>query len=197
MQLIHYNSTLKFPAPSAITVGSFDGVHLGHQFLLRQMNDFARQNYYKTVVVTFDPHPQEILQTQPNFFLINTFEQKITLLEKNGVDAVFIIPFSKEFSKKHATEFLEGDILSRINMRAAFLGPNHHFGTKREGDVHTLKSICEEKNIKTIMTKEFKVGDTKIRSTLIREYLARNDWQNAERFLGHKTYVCPVPQRST
>ena len=191
MQLIHYDSIQRINDPSAITVGSFDGVHLGHKFLLRQMNDFARQNYYKSVVVTFTPHPQEILHTQPNFFLINTFEQKITLLEKSGIDVVYVIPFSETFSQKNASEFFEGDILSRIKVRAVFLGPNHHFGKQREGDINTLISLCEEKKIKTVMTQEFKMNDMKIRSTQVRQYLAQNDWRHAEELLGHKVYMRP------
>ena len=191
MQLIHYDSIQTINDPSAITVGSFDGVHLGHKFLLQQMNDFARQNYYKSIVVTFEPHPQEVLRSQPNFFLINTFEQKITLLEKSGVDAVFVIPFSKEFSQKTAAEFFEGDILTRIKVRAVFLGPNHHFGKQREGDINTLVSLCEEKKIRTVMTQEFRMNDMNIRSTLVRQYLARDDRRGAEELLGHKIYIEP------
>jgi len=189
MNLIHYNDTQQIIEPSVITVGSFDGVHSGHQSLLRQVNNYAQQNNCKSVVVTFDPHPQEVLQTNSNFFLINTFEQKISLFEKFGIDTVFAIPFSKAFSQKTAIEFFSAYIFSKINVKAIFIGPNHHFGKKREGNADILTSLCEEKDIELIMTQEFKIDGFEVRSTLIRKYLAQKDWQNAEKLMGHDVYV--------
>ena len=176
------------PSPSVITIGSFDGVHLGHQSLLQQMNDFAHQNNYKSVVVTFDPHPQEVLQTNPNFFLINSFEQKITLFEKFGIDTVFVIPFSTEFAQKSASEFFLSYIFPKINVKAIFIGPNHHFGKKREGNANILTRLCKKKNIELIMAQEFKVDGVEVRSTRIRKYIKQNDWQNAEMLMGHTIF---------
>jgi len=189
MQLIHYNNSQQLLEPSVITVGSFDGVHLGHQSLLQQVNDFAHQNNYKSVVVTFNPHPQEVLQTNPNFFLINTFEQKIALFEQFGIDTVFVIPFSAEFAQKTANEFFSTYIFPKINVKAFFIGPNHHFGKKREGNADILIRLCEEKNIELIMAQEFKIDGLEVRSTLIREYIKQNDWQNAEKLIGHNVYI--------
>jgi riboflavin kinase/FMN adenylyltransferase len=188
MNLIHFNNTIPLSAPSVITVGSFDGVHLGHQALLKQVNQYAQQNNCVSVVVTFDPHPQEVLQTNPNFFLIHSFEQKMTLFEQFGINAVFVIPFSKEFSQKSAHDFFEEYIFSKINVQAVFMGPNHHFGKQREGNADTLTQICEKKDIKLIMTGEFIVEGLEVRSTLIRKYLAQKDWQNAEKLMGHTMY---------
>jgi riboflavin kinase/FMN adenylyltransferase len=188
MQLINYNNTQKILTPSIITVGSFDGVHLGHQALLQQVNNYAHKNNCKSVVVTFDPHPQEVLKANSNFFLINSFEQKIALFEKFGVDTVFVIPFSKEFSQKTAMEFFEDYIFSKINVKAVFMGPNHHFGKQREGNADTLTSICKEKNIELFTTKEFIIDEHEVRSTQIRKYLEKNDWENAEKLMGHKNY---------
>jgi len=188
MQLIHFNNAQQITTPSAITVGSFDGVHLGHQALLQQVNSFAHQNNCQSVVVTFNPHPQEVLQINPDFFLINTFEQKIALFEKFGIDMVVIIPFSKEFSQKTANEFFENYIFSKINVKAVFMGPNHHFGKRREGNADTLHSICKEKNIKLFTTQEFIRDGQEVRSTQIRKYLEKKEWKNAEKLMGHKFY---------
>jgi riboflavin kinase/FMN adenylyltransferase len=187
--LLHYNNTQKILEPSVITVGSFDGVHLGHQALLQQVNDYARQNHCKSVVVTFNPHPQEVLQTNTDFFLINSFDQKITLFEKFGIDTVFVIPFSKTFAQKTATDFFSAYIFSKINVKAVFIGPNHHFGKQREGNAETLTCLCENKKIELVMTKEFKVDGFEVRSTLIRKYLEQNDWQYAEKLMGHNVYL--------
>jgi riboflavin kinase/FMN adenylyltransferase len=175
--------------PSVITIGCFDGVHLGHQSLFQQVNDYARQHSYKSVVVTFNPHPQEILQTNSNFFLINTFEQKMALFERFGIDTVFVIPFSKEFAQKSAVTFFEEDIFSKINVKAIFMGPNHHFGKQREGNADTLIHLCKEKNIEIITTQEFIIDGYEIRSTQIRKYLKQNDRKNAEKLMGHDVYI--------
>jgi FAD synthase len=144
------------------------------------------------MVVTFNPHPQEVLQTNLNFFLINTFEQKITLFEKFGIDTVLVIPFSKEFSQKSAHDFFEEHIFSKINVKAVFMGPNHHFGKKREGNADTLTSICKEKNIELFTTQEFIIDGHEVRSTQIRKYLAQKDWENAEKLMGHEIYNLKV-----
>lgn len=189
MNLIYYNETYQILEPSVITVGSFDGVHLGHQSLLQQVNDYACQNNCKSVLITFNPHPQEVLQTKSDFFLINTFEQKIALFEKFGIDMVYVIPFSKTFSQKTANDFFATDIFSKINVKAIFLGPNHHFGKQREGDAGTLARLCEKRKIQVIVAQEFKVNGVDVRSTLIRKYLNQNDWQNAENLMGHNIYM--------
>jgi len=189
MNLLHYNPQHQLLDPSVITVGSFDGVHLGHQDLLRQICGFVQQKNYKSVVVTFNPHPQEVLQNRSDFFLINSFEQKIVLFEKLGIDTVFVIPFTKELSQSAAYPFFEEYIFSKINVKSIFMGPNHHFGKQREGDAHTLSALCEEKGIKLVETQEFTMNECKVRSTLIRSYLEQKDFENAEKLMGHDLYM--------
>ena len=189
MNIINYNNTPQITEPSAITVGSFDGVHLGHQALLQQVKNYAHQNDCKSVLITFNPHPQEVLQMQSNFFLINSFEQKIILFERFGIDTVYVVPFSKTLSQTTATDFFEDYIFSKINVKAIFLGPNHHFGKQREGNADTLVQLCEERKIELIMTQEFKMNGLNVRSTLIRNYLAQHDRQNAEKLMGHQVYI--------
>jgi riboflavin kinase/FMN adenylyltransferase len=189
MTLIHYNNNQLITEPSVITVGSFDGVHLGHQALLQQVNDYAQQNHYQSVIITFNPHPQEVLKTKSNFFLINTFEQKIALFEKMDIDTVFVIPFTQELSQTTAHDFFEKYIFSKINVKAVFTGPNHHFGKQREGDADMLTHICKEKNIEFITTQEFKINDVNVRSTIIRNYLEQNNLKSVEKLTGHALYT--------
>ena len=189
MKLLYNASPNFLTEPSVITVGSFDGVHLGHQALLQQVKNFARQHRYQSVIITFDPHPQEVLQNKSNFFLINSFEQKITLFEKLGIDTVFVIPFTTELAQTTALQFFEEYVFSKINVKAIFMGPNHHFGKQREGNAHTLSSICAEKGIEIILAQEFKMNENKVRSTLIRNCLEQNDWETAEKMLGHNLYL--------
>ena len=189
LNLKPYTNSLHLPLPSVITVGSFDGVHLGHQVLLQQVTHYAKQNHCQSVLITFDPHPQQVLQTKPDFFLINTLEQKITLFEKMGIDTVVVIPFSKTLSQKSAIAFFEEYILTRINVKAVFMGPNHHFGKQREGNAETLSQLCATNGIEIISTQEYKVNEIQVRSTLIRKYLAQKDFQNAEKLMGHSIYT--------
>jgi riboflavin kinase/FMN adenylyltransferase len=189
MHLINHNTQQKILEPSVITVGSFDGVHLGHQSLFMQMNNYAKMNNCKSVVITFNPHPQEVLQNKPDFFLINSFEQILQLFEKYGIDIVYVIPFSEEFSKKTANQFFEEVLFPRINVKAVFLGPNHHFGKQREGNADTLHRLCEKREIEVVVAQEYKAGSVEVRSTLIRKYLKENDRQNAEKLMGHNIVV--------
>jgi len=188
MNLIHYNKNQQILEPSVITVGSFDGVHLGHQSLFTKMNNYSKMNNCKSVVITFNPHPQEVLQNKPDFFLINSFEQVLQLFKKFGVDMTYVIPFSEEFSKKSAIQFFEEDIFSTFNVKAIFLGTNHHFGKQREGDAETLRQLCEKRNIEVVVAQKYKVGSVEVSSTLIRKYLKENDFQNAEKLMGHNIY---------
>jgi len=174
--------------PAVITVGSFDGVHSGHQALFKEMNLYAKKNNCKTVVITFNPHPQEVLQNKPDFFLINSFDQILQLFEIFNIDAVSVIPFSKEFSQKKPELFFKEDILDKLNVKAIFMGPNHHFGKQREGDADTLTRLCKENNIELIITPEYKIDGVEVRSTLIRRYLTQKDWHYAEKLMGHNIY---------
>jgi riboflavin kinase/FMN adenylyltransferase len=88
-----------------------------------------------------------------------------------------------------ANEFFSAYIFSKINVKAVFMGPNHHFGKQREGNADTLTQICKEKNIELVMTNEFKVNDVNVRSTLIRKYLAQYDFQSGEKLMGHSCYT--------
>jgi riboflavin kinase/FMN adenylyltransferase len=186
---MQYNTQQQIREPSVITVGSFDGVHLGHQSLFAQMNHYAKELNYKSVVVTFNPHPQEVLQNKPDFFLINSFQQILLLFEKFGIDIVYVIPFSIDFSEKTALQFFEEDIFSKINVKSVFLGPNHHFGKQREGDADTLHLLCKKRNIEVVVAQEFKVDGLEVRSTLVRKYLKQKDWQKAEQLMGHGMYI--------
>jgi riboflavin kinase/FMN adenylyltransferase len=188
MNVLHYNNNPQIFELSVITAGSFDGVHLGHRALLQQVKNYAHQHNCKSVLITFNPHPQEILKTQPNFLLINSLEQKITLFERFGIDTVYIIPFSKTLAQTPATDFFEDYIFSKINVKAVFLGPNHHFGKQREGNADTLTRLCAERDIELIMTQEFKINGQNVRSTLSRNCLLQNDTQNAEKLMGHNLY---------
>lgn len=174
----------KFVNP-VVTVGSFDGVHLGHRKILQQLKDSAARLNGVSVVITFDPHPQQLLNPNSDFFLINTPEEKIKLLEKEEIDYLIIIPFTKEFSEMSSTEYFEKIIVNTIRAKAIVMGPNHSFGKNREGNYDSVVDIAKRENIEIIKIPEYIVKDCAVRSAIIRKHISKKDFKTAEELLGH------------
>lgn len=188
MQVI--NNIAQFPKieNAVVTVGSFDGVHLGHHKLFQQLKETTQTHNGKSVVITFEPHPQKVLQKDSSFFCINTFEQKVELLEREQVDYLLIIPFTKQFSEMSSTQFIQKILIDIIGTKILIMGPNHNIGRNREGDFPSIRTICEEKNISVVLIDECTIHDIAIRSTEIRRAILRKDFATAETLLGHTKY---------
>jgi riboflavin kinase / FMN adenylyltransferase len=185
MQIIKSIDNIPAFVNPVVTVGSFDGVHLGHRKILQQLRDTASRLKGVSVVVTFDPHPQQLLNPNSDFFLINTPEEKIKLLKKENIDYLIIIPFSKQFSEMSFTEYFEKIIVTAIRAKAIVMGPNHSFGKNREGNHETVMDIAKRENIEIIMIPEYIVKDCAVRSAKIRKHIVNKDYEIAEELLGH------------
>lgn len=173
----------EFRAP-VVTVGSFDGVHLGHRQIFNYLKQNAARYNGESVVVTFDPHPQEILHPGSDFFRINSQEENIRLIAEIGVDALVVLAFTKEFAELSFSDFLEF-LTKKIGARAIVMGPNHNFGKNREGNCKTMEKICAKCGIEIILIPEFMMEDNKVRSSKIRECIKNQDFETAEQLLGH------------
>lgn len=171
---------------AVITIGSFDGVHLGHRKILEKLNALARACAGETIVITFDPHPRAILQPgDTGFKLITTTSEKISLLEKQGIDNVVVVPFSKEFAKQSASAYVEDFLIRNFQPKHIVIGYDHRFGNNREGNLAFLKSY-EEKGgfiVDEIAVEE--VDAIAVSSSKIRKALDATDVQKANRLLGH------------
>ena len=134
-----------------LTIGSFDGVHLGHQSILRRMVTLAKEIGGESVVVTFYPHPRNVVfPNDKKIFLLNSPEEKSEEFRKAGIDHLVIIPFSVEFSQLHPREYIEKFLLAKFNPEFIVLGYDHKFGLNRRGDISMLKNYEKEGNFKVI-----------------------------------------------
>lgn len=164
-------------ANPAVTVGSFDGVHAGHRSILCTLAETARKNGGESVVVTFDPHPRQVVGTD-GVALLNTLEEKLFLLERLGVDNVLVVRFTPEFSRLSSDEFLKTYLVEGIGARSVVTGYNHRFGRGREGEGDRLKPFFE-----VIRVPKQEVADHKVSSTVIREAIRAGDLAAANRAL--------------
>lgn len=167
-----------------VTVGSFDGVHLGHQQILNFLKAAAAKYNGESVVITFYPHPQQVLHPEKDFFLINTPEENSKLIKEQGIDNLIIINFTPQFSQLTFDQFLNL-LIEKIGMRALVMGPNHNFGKNREGNSNSMREICEKNSIEIIQIPEFILEENKVRSSKIREHLINKEIEQAEQLLGH------------
>lgn len=169
----------------AITTGVFDGVHLGHQGILKRLNDAAKAIQGESVVVTFWPHPRLVLRQDQSIKLLNTLEEKLKLLENNGVQHVVIIPFTEEFSKNTSSQFVEDIIVNSLHVRHFIIGYNHHFGKGREGNFDAMLEFSKKYGFVVDRLEMQTVHDKKISSSIIRNYLNEGDVSSANNCFGY------------
>lgn len=162
------------------TMGSYDGVHSGHRELLQQVVALAKRENTQSVVLTFDPHPRYVLGSGANLQLLNTLEEKIYLLERQGIDNLIVVPFTEEFSQKRPIEFIEENILP-LGISTLVVGYNHRFGHNKEGDFNYLESRAEQ--LKIHMVEQHLVQESKVSSTIIRQLIAKGMMQRAAQLL--------------
>lgn len=169
-----------------VTTGTFDGVHLGHQKIISRLKDAAREENGETVLLTFSPHPRMVLFPDDNELkLLNTLPEKITLLEKYGVDHLIIYPFTKEFSRLTSTEFVRNILVNSIQTKRLVIGYNHHFGRNREGSFEHLKEYGPLYGFEVEEIPAKDIDHIQISSTKIRNALLTGDIKTATSYLGH------------
>lgn len=170
-------------ASSALTIGSFDGVHLGHQDLVRRLVESAAANGWPSVVLSFHPHPAVVLGKRERAFYINTPEEKAALLGELGVDHVVTHTFDLEFSKLEPEEFL--DLLQRqLAFRQLWAGQDFAFGHERRGDRHFLEQASAERDFELCVAPPVKLDGEVVSTTRVREALRSGDVARARGYLG-------------
>jgi riboflavin kinase/FMN adenylyltransferase len=168
-----------------VTSGTFDGVHLGHQKILIQIKESARQLKGETVLITFWPHPRLVLYPeQHNLRLLSTFEEKTKLLEQFGVDHLITIPFTHEFSQMSSREFIEKVLVQKIKTKKLIIGYDHRFGKNREGSFEYLQANSAEFGFEMEEISRQEVDYIGVSSTKIRKALEEGDLETAKGYLG-------------
>jgi len=184
-----YQNIQDFEAVSypIVTIGTFDGVHLGHQSIFAKMKEEAAKTGGETVVITFFPHPRLVLyQDSVNLKFINTREKKIERLEKVGIDHLVIIPFTKEFSHNSSEQFVTDYVVKYVHPAKIIIGYDHHFGRNREGNIHLLESLKEKSGYQVEQVLPYYVDGTPVSSTRIRDLLHDGNVKEANRMLGYE-----------
>lgn len=169
---------------SVITLGNFDGVHLGHQELVRMVIRRARETGAASMVVTFRPHPLKILAPDKCPPLISIYEEKIKLFERLGIDVLVKIPFTVEFSSMTPEDFVKNILCDTLGAREIFVGCNYRFGRARMGDVQTLRRLGERYGFAVREVEQVSLGGEVISSTKIRTLLREGEVEHAARLLG-------------
>lgn len=171
---------------AVVTIGTFDGVHLGHQAIFKKMKALAQSVGGQTVVVTFSPHPRQVLNIDSsNLRFITTPEEKLRKFEEFGIDNVLIINFTKEFSRTPSEVFIKDYIIDNLKPAYIVVGYDHHFGKNRMGDFDLLSDLKRKYNFKVERVAAQDVEHIAISSTKIRNALAQGNVKSANRLLGY------------
>ena len=184
---VHYSfeSYINIKKP-VVTVGTFDGVHIGHQTIIERLKTIAKKIDGETVLLTFYPHPRKvILNDQSNLKLINTKNEKIKLLEQYGLDHLFIHPFNEEFSRISPTSYVRDLLVNQLKTNHLVIGYNHQFGRNREGNLTLLTELSSiyDFNIEEISAQQ--INEIKVSSTKIRAAIEAGNIATANNYLGH------------
>lgn len=173
-----------------MTIGTFDGVHFGHQKIIERLVFEAKKVKKKSVLLTFFPHPRMVLQKDASIELINTIDERASLLEKTGLDYLIIHPFSKAFSRTSAFEFVRDILVNQLNISKLIIGYDHHFGKNREGNITQLTDYSHlyDFNVEEIPAQD--IDDVSVSSTKIRKALHLGNLRTANTYLGYNFMLC-------
>jgi len=169
-----------------VTLGIFDGVHLGHIAIIRRLLSYSREINGESVVMTFDPHPRMVLDNSPGIIsLLTTPEEKQELIAAAGVDHLVIIDFTTVFSSIPATAFVKNILADKIRTRILIVGHDHHFGYKGGGDYNSIKEFALEEGIITEQVGKLEIDGVVVSSSAIRDALLDGNIELANRLLGY------------
>jgi riboflavin kinase/FMN adenylyltransferase len=171
--------------PSVVSIGNFDGVHLGHVRLLALLKDKAQALGAKATAMTFEPHPHEFFSPQNAPPKLLRWREKFEKLSDAGVDQVFSLRFNESLSQTSAEDFVRKYLVEGIGVRHVVIGDDFRFGRKRAGDVHLLRSLGEQWNFSISTVETYLIGDERVSSTRIRDMLKQDDFDTAQSLLGY------------
>jgi riboflavin kinase/FMN adenylyltransferase len=183
MKVVRNRDEIPYEKNTILTLGSFDGVHRAHRELLAEVVRMAREQNGRSLVVTFDPHPKEVLTGMPAS-LLTTLEEKEAICRDLGIDLFYVIPFTYEFSRQSSREFFVSYFIERIGVSVVVEGYDHHFGRDREGSIEELLRLGKEFEFSVVAMKPVYVGEEIVSSSKIRQHLVAGEVEKATRLLG-------------
>ncbi|WP_010181439.1 bifunctional riboflavin kinase/FAD synthetase [Aquimarina agarilytica] len=176
-----YNNKIK----SAVTIGTFDGVHIGHKKIIERLNLAAKQNNLESIILTFFPHPRMILQKDTDIKLINTMDERSEILEQSGLNHLVIHPFSEEFSQLSAEEYVKQMLVKYLKAKKIIIGYDHRFGKGRTADINDLVNYGNEFGFDVEEISKQEIEDVAVSSTKIRKALLNGEIEKANTYLGY------------
>jgi riboflavin kinase/FMN adenylyltransferase len=186
---VHYNiENLPAFKKAIITIGTFDGVHKGHQQVIEAMKKESKKNNGETVIITFHPHPRKIVEQNSSLQLINTLEEKITLLHNQEIEHLVVVPFNELFATQTAEEYIENFLIAKFHPEIIIIGYDHHFGKDRKGNFQLLKKQSAKFNYRLIEIPEHVLKEIAISSTKIRNAIKNSEIEIANNLLGYSFF---------
>tara|TARA_R110000868_G_scaffold124755_1_gene329599 strand:- start:288 stop:1214 length:927 start_codon:yes stop_codon:yes gene_type:complete len=179
-------SKYKEEYPTVITIGTFDGVHIGHLKILNKIINHAKSTELKSSVLTFFPHPRMVLQKDTDIKLLNTIDEKVSILERLGLDILIIHPFTIEFSRLTATEFVRDILVNTLNIKKVIIGYDHRFGRNRNANITDLIAFGNALDFTVDEIPAQEIDDVSVSSTKIRKALEDGDIVTANSYLGYE-----------
>jgi len=193
LKIYHSLSDFKGSEYAVITVGTFDGLHLGHQKIINRMKTLSEENNGETILITFDPHPRLVLhENSKNLKFINTQQRKFDLLEKLGMDHIIIVPFTKEFAQTSSEDFIKEYLVEKLEVKKLIVGYDHHFGNNREGNYDQLHILGQKYGFEVEEIKAQYIDDIAVSSTQIRNALMAGNVKKANTMLGYEYSITGV-----
>ena len=168
-----------------LSLGMFDGVHLGHVSIINQLKEIAQKYDLETAILTFWPHPRKVFNPNDELHLLNTLDEKIALLEKAGIEVVFLQEFDENFRNLTGEEFIEQILVEKLNVKHVIIGYDHVFGKNKSGNFDLLQQLSEKLGYDVAQLKAVKEGDFNISSTKIRNCLGNGNIIGANKMLGY------------
>ena len=175
--------SFKSDKPTVITIGTFDGVHAGHKKIIEKLVNTAKLSNMESAILTFFPHPRMVLQNESDIKLINTIEERTQILKSFGIDHLIIHPFTHQFSRLTALEFVRDILVNTLNAKKIIIGYDHRFGRNRTADINSLKQFGKQFDFEVEEIGQQEIEDVAVSSTKIRKALLEGKVEKANRYL--------------
>ncbi len=174
---------------AVITIGTFDGVHLGHRQIIESLKEEAKKANGESIIITFHPHPRKVVSSViMGLRLINTLEERIELLEKTGIDHLVIVPFTEFFANQEAEDYISDFLVNNFKPHTIIIGYDHRFGKERSGDYKMMEEKAIEFNYQLKEIPEHILNTIKVSSTNIRNAILHSNIEEANNFLGYRFF---------
>jgi len=170
---------------TVVTIGTFDGVHIGHQKIIERLVNAAKAGNLESAILTFFPHPRMVLQKDADLKLINTIRERKDILEQTGIDHLIVHPFTQQFSRLSAREFVRDILVTKLKAKKVIIGYDHRFGRNRTADINDLKAFGKEYDFEVEEISKQDIEDVAVSSTKIRNALLEGRVEKANRYLSY------------